>query len=49
MKKPVVGVIEGQKEFSFTLNEIDDIYYDSTPNIHPIVESYYKQLDVVEE
>lgn len=44
-----IKLLDGKKEFSFTLNEIDDIYYDSTPDIHPIVESYYKQLDDVEE
>ena len=44
-----ITLFDSEKEFNFTLNEIDNIYYDSTPDIHPIVENYYKQLDIVEE
>lgn len=44
-----IALFDGKKEFKFTLDEIDNTYYDSNPDIHPIVENYYKQLDVVEE
>ena len=44
-----IALFDGEKEFIFTLNKIDDTYYDSNPDIHPIVDNYYKQLDIVEE
>ena len=44
-----ISLFDGEKEFKFTLNHIDDTYYDSNPDIHPIVDNYYKQLDIVEE
>jgi hypothetical protein len=44
-----IALFDGEKEFKFTLNEIDTTYYDSNPDIHPIVDNYYNQLDVVEE
>ena len=44
-----IALFDEEKEFKFTLNEIDTTYYDSNPDIHPIVDYYYKQLDVVEE
>ncbi|SDM86708.1 hypothetical protein SAMN05518871_102432 [Psychrobacillus sp. OK028] len=44
-----ISLFDGEKEFNFTLNEIDNIYYDSSPDIHPIVDNYYKQLDILEE
>lgn len=44
-----ITLIDGEKEFKFSLNHINDTYYDSKPDIHPIVENYYKQLDVEEE
>ena len=44
-----ITLFDSEKEFNFTLNEIDNIYYDSNPDIHPIVENYYKQLDIIEE
>lgn len=44
-----IALFDGEKEFKFTLNEIDNTYYNSNPDIHPIVENYYKQLDIVEE
>ncbi|HHY21893.1 MAG TPA: hypothetical protein GX525_08450 [Bacilli bacterium] len=40
---------DGEVKFKFTLNEIDNTYYDSNPDIHPIVENYYKQLEIAEE
>ncbi|MFF2176020.1 hypothetical protein ACFVT8_06110 [Lysinibacillus sp. NPDC058147] len=44
-----ITLIDSGKEFKFTLSEIDNTYYDSNPDIFPIVESYYKQLDIAEE
>lgn len=44
-----IALFDGEKEFKFTLNHIDNTYYDSTPDIYPIVENYYKQLVTVEE
>lgn len=44
-----IALFDGEKEFKFSLNYINDTYYDSNPDIHPIVEDYYKQLDIVEE
>lgn len=39
-----ITLFDGEKEFAFTLNQINDIYYDANPDIYPIVDSYYKQL-----
>lgn len=44
-----IALFDGEKEFKFTLNKINNTYYDSNPDIHPIVENYYKQLNIVEE
>lgn len=44
-----VTLFEDKDSFKFTLSKIDDIYYDSNPDIHPIVDAYYKQLDIAEE
>lgn len=44
-----ITLFDGKKEFKFTLSEIDDIYYDSNPDIHPIVDNYYKQLEIEKE
>ncbi|MCM3639377.1 hypothetical protein M3152_16905 [Sporosarcina luteola] len=44
-----ITLFDGEREFKFTLNNIGNTYYDSTPDIHPIVDNYYKQLDSVEE
>jgi hypothetical protein len=44
-----ISLFDGKINFSFTLNEIDSVYYDSSPDIHPIVDDYYNQLEVVEE
>lgn len=37
------------KEFKFPLNAIDITYYDTNPDIHTIVEDYFKQLEIVEK
>lgn len=44
-----ITLFDGEKEFKFTLNQIENTYYDSNPDIHPIVDNYYKQLDIEEE
>lgn len=44
-----IALFDGERKFTFTLNEIDHIYYDSTPDIHPIVDDFYKNLEVQEE
>jgi hypothetical protein len=44
-----ITLFEDKKEFKFTLNEIGNTYYDSNPDIHPIVEDYYKKLEIAEE
>ena len=41
-----ITLSDGTKEFDFTLNHINDTYYDSNPEIFPIVDNYYKQLDI---
>ena len=44
-----ITLFDGEKEFKFSLHHIDDIYYDTSPDIYPIVDHYYKQLDIREE
>lgn len=44
-----ITLFDGEKEFKFTLNQIENTYYDSNPDIQPIVDNYYKQLEIVEE
>ncbi|MEH7392861.1 hypothetical protein [Bacillus sp. JJ1474] len=44
-----IALFDGKKDFKFTLNEIGNTYYDSNPDIHPIVENYYKKLEIAEE
>ena len=39
---------DGDKEFKFTTNKIGDTYYDSNPDILPIVDDYYKQSKIDE-
>ena len=44
-----ITLSDGGKEFTFTLNHINDTFYDSNPDIYPIVDDYYKQLEIKEE
>jgi len=39
-----ITLFDNEKEFQFTLSQIGDTYYDSTPDIFPIVDDYYKSL-----
>ena len=44
-----IALSDGEKEFKFTLGHINDTYYDSNPDIYPIVDNYYKELEIMEE
>ncbi|WP_332647348.1 hypothetical protein [Lysinibacillus sp. 54212] len=44
-----ITMFDGEKTFQFTLGEINDTYYDTSPDIQPIVDKYYKGLDIKEE
>ncbi|OXS73484.1 hypothetical protein B1B04_12220 [Lysinibacillus sp. KCTC 33748] len=44
-----LALFDGEKEFIFTLSKIENTYYDSNPDIYPIVENYYEQLDIEEK
>ena len=44
-----ITLLDGEKEFKFTLSHIGNTYYDSNLDIHPIVDNYYKQLEIIEE
>lgn len=44
-----ITMFDGEKQFQFTLNKIDDVYYDTVPDINPIVEDFYEQLNIPEE
>ncbi|TQR26665.1 hypothetical protein C7Y47_24290 [Lysinibacillus sphaericus] len=44
-----ITLFDSERKFKFTLSEIDNTYYDSNPDIYPIVENYYKQLEIVEK
>ena len=43
-----IRLYDGEKLFNFTLSEIESIYYDTNPDIYPIVEEFYRQFDVEE-
>lgn len=40
-----ITLVDNEIEFKFTLSKIGDTYYKSNPDIYPIVDAYYKQLD----
>lgn len=44
-----IKVVDGEKEFGFSLMQIGETYYDSEPDIHPIVDAYYQNLDIEEK
>ena len=41
-----ITLYDGDKQFLFYLHYIDGVYYDSSPDILPIVDNYYKQLEI---
>ena len=45
-----ITLFEGDEQtFQFGLTQVNDDYYYTEPDIHPIVDSFYKKLDVQEE
>ncbi|MCM3124379.1 MULTISPECIES: hypothetical protein [unclassified Mesobacillus] len=43
-----ITLFDGEKVFKFTLNKIGNTYYDTNPDINPIVDRFYKQLESAE-
>lgn len=41
-----ITLIDGKKQFQFTLYHIKGTYYQTTPDILPIVDQFYKNLDI---
>lgn len=44
-----IWLVDGEKEFNFTLTQIGETYYDSKPDIYPIVDVYYQSLPIEEQ
>lgn len=44
-----IRLFDGNKEFNITLDQIGNTYYDSNPDIFPIIDNYYKTLEVEEK
>ena len=45
-----IGLYQDEEiTFSFTLNEVNGNYYYTEPDIHPIVDDFYKSLEIEEE
>lgn len=44
-----ITLFDREKEFKFTTEQIADTYYDSNPDILPIIDSYYQQLNINEK
>lgn len=44
-----ITLYDDDNQFLFYLNNIQGVFYDSNPNIYPIVDAFYKQLDFVKE
>ncbi|MFJ6268205.1 hypothetical protein [Lysinibacillus xylanilyticus] len=42
-----ITLLDSEKVFKFTLGEFDNTYYDSNPDIYPIIDNYYKQLEIL--
>lgn len=40
-----ITLFDNEKEFKFTLSQIENTYYDTNPDIHSVVDNYYKQLE----
>ena len=43
-----IKLYDGEAQFNFSLSQIDDVYYDTEPDIYPIVDGYYKRLEIDE-
>ena len=44
-----ITLLEGEKSFLFTLNQVNNHYYYTEPDIYPIVDGFYKNLDIEQE
>ena len=43
-----ITLYEGERKFNFSLNQIGDTYYNTEPDIYPIVDGYYNSLEIDE-
>ena len=43
-----ITLYDGEAQFNFSLNQIGDTYYNTEPDIYPIVDGYYKKLEMDE-
>ena len=43
-----IKLYDGEAQFNFSLSQIDDVYYDTEPDIYPIVDGYYKAMEIDE-
>ena len=43
-----ITLYDGEAQFNFSLSQIDDVYYDTEPDIYPIVDGYYKAMEIDE-
>ena len=43
-----ITLYDGEAQFNFSLSQIDDVYYDIEPDIYPIVDGYYKGMEIDE-
>ena len=41
-----ITLYEGERQFNFSLNQIGDTYYNTEPDIYPIVDGYYNSLEI---
>lgn len=44
-----ITLYDGENQFLFYLHYFDGVYYDSNPDILPIVDNYYKELITIED
>lgn len=44
-----ITLYDGDNQFLFYSHYVDGVYYDSNPDILPILDTYYKQLNIIEE
>ncbi len=43
-----ITLYDREAQFNFSLNQIGDTYYNTEPDIYPIVDGYYKSLEIDE-
>lgn len=44
--KYAITLFEGKKSFMFTLNQVNNHYYYTEPDIYPFIDEFYKNLDI---